>query len=57
MTADNVTFEDLDALAVALFDTIGNPDTITYTELRQILTKLFLLYGTHDIHCINPVLT
>ena len=48
--ADDVTLEDLLALAVALLDAIVNLHVVTNANLRQVLTNLLALNSGNVIH-------
>ena len=50
MTADDVTLEHLNALAVTLDDAVMDLDVVANVELRNVLLELLLLDGADDIH-------
>ena len=50
MTADDITLEDLDPLAVALSDPVVNLYIVTRAEIRHVLLDVLGLYRAYDVH-------
>ena len=51
--ADDVTLEDLDALAVAFLDAIVDLDVVANLDGRDVLPDLLALDGTNVIHFLS----